>query len=141
MDSFIRDFSGPYFGKLYDGLRHDSGCPFTWGEKAIRMYVEMGIDPRSKTLVFSDSLNFPRMLEIWRHFYGRAKISFGIGTNLMNDVGNVALDIVIKMVAANGRPVAKISDEPGKSMCEDLSYLKYLASQYGIDPSLVKISK
>lgn len=141
MDSFIRDFSDPYFGKLYDGLRHDSGCPFKWGEKAIRMYVEMGIDPRSKALVFSDSLNFPRMLEIWRHFYGRAKVSFGIGTNLMNDVGNVPLDIVIKMVAANGRPVAKISDEPGKSMCEDLGYLQYLARQYGIDPSSVKISK
>lgn len=72
---------------------------------------------------------------------GRAKISFGIGTDLTNDVGNVPLNIVIKMVAANGRPIAKISDEPGKSMCEDLGYLQYLASQYGIDPSLVKISQ
>ncbi|MCW8994632.1 MAG: nicotinate phosphoribosyltransferase [Psychromonas sp.] len=141
MDSFIRDFSDLYFGKLYDGLRHDSGCPFIWGEKAIRMYQQMGIDPLSKTLVFSDSLDFPRMVKIWKQFAGRTKVSFGIGTNLMNDVGNAALDIVIKMVAANGKPVAKISDEPGKSMCEDLSYLQYLASQYGIDPSLVKISK
>ena len=141
MDSFIRDFSDPYFGKLYDGLRHDSGCPFRWGEKAIRMYQKMGVDPLNKTLVFSDSLNFPRMLEIWKQFKGRIKISFGIGTNLMNDVGNVPLDIVIKMVAANGKPVAKISYDPGKSMCEDLGYLQYLASQYGIDPSIVKISK
>ncbi len=140
MDSFIRDFSDPYFGKLYDGLRHDSGCPLQWGEKAIGMYQQMGIDPLSKTLVFSDSLNFPRMIEIYRHFQGRAKISFGIGTDLMNDVGNVPLDIVIKMVAANGKPVAKISDEPGKSMCEDLGYLQYLASVYGIDPRTVKIS-
>ncbi len=141
MDSFVRDFSDPYFGKLYDGLRHDSGCPFVWGEKALQMYQKMGIDPLTKTLVFSDSLTFPRMLEIWKRFNGRAKISFGIGTNLMNDVGNIALDIVIKVVAANGRPVAKISDEPSKSMCEDLSYLQYLASQYGIDPNTVKISQ
>lgn len=140
MDAFVRDFSDPYFGKLYDGLRHDSGCPLQWGEKALTMYRHLGIDPGSKTLVFSDSLNFQRMIEIYRHFKGRAKISFGIGTNLMNDVGNRPLDIVIKLVAANGRPVAKISDEPGKSMCEDLEYLRYLASVYGIDPDSVRIN-
>jgi len=139
MDSFIRDFSDPYFGKLYDGLRHDSGCPFIWGEKAIRLYQDMEIDPLNKTLVFSDSLDMPRMIEIWKRFKGRIKVSFGIGTNLMNDVGNDALSIVIKMVTVNGKPVAKISDEPGKSMCEDLGFLQYLASQYGIDPTTVKV--
>ncbi len=138
IDAFVRDFSDPYFGKLYDGLRHDSGCPFKWGEKVLSMYQDLGIDPMSKTLVFSDSLTFPRMIEIYRYFKGRAKTSFGIGTNLMNDVGNQPLDIVIKMVAANGKPVAKISDEPGKSMCEDIDYLRYLASVYGIDPTTVK---
>ena len=141
MDSFIRDFDDPYFGKLYDGLRHDSGCPFIWGEKAIALYQSMDIDPLNKTLVFSDSLDFPRMIEIWKRFRGRIKVTFGIGTNLMNDVGNTPLSIVIKMITVNGKPVAKISDEPGKSMCEDLGYLQYLASQYGIDPSTVKISK
>ena len=141
MDSFIRDFSDPYFGKLYDGLRHDSGDPIEWGEKAITLYQYMEIDPMSKTLVFSDGLDFPSMLEIWAHFKGRIKTSFGIGTNLMNDVGNTPLNIVIKMVTVNGKPVAKISDEPGKSMCEDLGYLQYLASQYGIDPATVQISK
>ncbi|PLX87179.1 MAG: nicotinate phosphoribosyltransferase [Desulfuromonas sp.] len=141
MDSFIRDFSDPYFVKLYDGLRHDSGDPFGWGEKAFDMYQRMNVDPRGKTLVFSDSLDFPRMLEIYGYFKGRAKISFGIGTNLMNDVGNQPLDIVIKMVAANGKPVAKISDEPGKSMCEDIDYLRYLASVYGIDPETVRIQE
>lgn len=140
MDAFVRDFSDPYFVKLYDGLRHDSGDPFLWGEKAIKVYQDMGIDPHSKTLVFSDSLDFPRMLEIYKYFRGRAKVSFGIGTNLMNDVGNQPLDIVIKMVAANGKPVAKISDEPGKSMCEDLDYLRYLATVYGIDPETVRIN-
>jgi nicotinate phosphoribosyltransferase len=138
-ESFVRDFGDPYFGKLYDGLRHDSGCPFTWGEMMIKMYQDLGIDPAGKTLVFSDSLDFPRMIEIYRYFQGRAKVSFGIGTNLMNDVGNRSLDMVIKMVAANGKPVAKISDEPGKSMCEDIEYLRYLASVYGIDPAAVRI--
>ncbi len=132
MDSFMRDFNDPYFGKLYDGLRHDSGSPFIWGEKAIGMYQQMGIDPVTRTLVFSDSLTFPKMIEIYRHFHGRAKMAFGIGTNLTNDTGTPALDMVIKMVAANGRPVAKISDEPGKSICEDQEYLRYLASVYKI---------
>ena len=133
MDSFMRDFADPYFGKLYDGLRHDSGSPFEWGEKALAMYRRMGIDPLTKTLVFSDSLTFPRMLEIYRFFKGRVKLSFGIGTNLTNDTGCPPLDMVIKLIAANGKPVAKISDEPGKSMCEDPRYLQYLASVYGID--------
>ncbi|MFK5926635.1 MAG: nicotinate phosphoribosyltransferase [Desulfuromusa sp.] len=132
MDSFIRDFSDPYFSKLYDGLRHDSGSPFEWGEKAIAMYQQMGIEPLTKTLVFSDGLNFARMIEIYRYFNGQVKISFGIGTNLTNDVGIQSLDMVIKLVAVNGKPVAKISDEPGKSMCEDPEYLRYLASVYGI---------
>ncbi|MBW6508690.1 MAG: nicotinate phosphoribosyltransferase [Desulfuromonadales bacterium] len=133
MDSFMRDFTDPYFGKLYDGLRHDSGSPFDWGEKAISMYRQMGIDPVTKTLVFSDGLTFPKMIEIYRYFQGRAKVAFGIGTNLTNDTGIPALDMVIKMVAANGRPVAKISDEPGKSICEDKDYLRYLASVYNIE--------
>ena len=137
MDSFVRDFSDPYFGKLYDGLRHDSGSPFDWGEKAIAMYRQMGIDPLTKTLVFSDGLTFQRMLEIYRYFKGRTKVSFGIGTNLTNDVGNRPLNMVIKLVAANGKPVAKLSDEPKKSMCEDPEYLRYLASVYEIkDPIL-----
>jgi len=132
MDAFCRDFADPYFGKLYDGLRHDSGSPYVWGEKALEMYRQMGIDAKSKTLVFSDSLSFPQMLEIYRYFIDRSKVTFGIGTNLTNDVGHVPLNIVIKLVSANGRPVAKISDEPGKSMCEDPEYLRYLASVYNI---------
>ncbi|MEE4255326.1 MAG: nicotinate phosphoribosyltransferase [Desulfuromusa sp.] len=133
MDSFIRDFSDPYFSKLYDGVRHDSGSPFIWGEKAISMYQKMGIDPRSKTLVFSDGLNFSRMIEIYNYFSGQIKLSFGIGTNLTNDVGIHSLDMVIKLIAVNGKPVAKISDEPGKSVCEDPEYLRYLTSVYKIE--------
>ncbi|PLX97941.1 MAG: nicotinate phosphoribosyltransferase [Desulfuromonas sp.] len=132
MDAFVRDFADPYFGKLYDGLRHDSGCPIAWGEKALVMYEQMEIDSRGKTLVFSDKLDFPRMIELYHHFHERIRVSFGIGTNLTNDTGCPPLDMVIKLVSADGRPVAKISDEPGKSMCEDRQYLNYLASVYGI---------
>jgi len=141
MDSFVRDFSDPYFGKLYDGLRHDSGPPVEWGRKAIAMYLRMGIDPLTKTLVFSDSLDFPKMITLYRTFSKRIRVSFGIGTNLTNDVGNAHLNIVFKMVAAAGRPVAKISDEPGKSMCEDREYLHYLATVYGIDPHRLQEAK
>ncbi len=140
MDSFVRDFSASNCAFSYTGLRHDSGCPLTWGEKAIAMFRRLGIDPLTRTLVFSDGLTFPRMIELYRAFQGRAKVLFGIGTNLTNDVGNIPLDIVIKMVAAGGRPVAKISDEPGKSMCEDLAYLRRLAVTYGIDPATVRVA-
>jgi nicotinate phosphoribosyltransferase len=132
MQSFCRDFD-LYFGKLYDGLRHDSGCPFEWGEKAIDLYAGLGIDPASKSLVFSDSLDFARMIAIHQRFAGRARMAFGIGTNICNDVGQEALNIVLKLVRANGQPVAKISDEPGKSMCEDPEYLHYLAKVHEID--------
>jgi nicotinate phosphoribosyltransferase len=132
MDAFIRDFADPYFAKLYDGLRHDSGSPFDWGEKALQMYRDLEVDPQTKTLVFSDGLTFEMMLRLYRHFHERTNVSFGIGTKLTNDVGFTPLNIVIKMVAANGKPVAKISDEPGKSLCEDAEYLAYLAGQYGI---------
>jgi nicotinate phosphoribosyltransferase len=140
MASFVRDFSALSCASSYTGLRHDSGCPFTWGEKAIAMYRRMGVDPLTRTLVFSDGLTFPKMIELYRAFQGRAGLLFGLGTNLTNDVGNLPLDIVIKMVAAGGRPVAKISDEPGKSMCEDLAYLQRLATTYGIDPATVEVA-
>jgi len=140
MEAFSRDFD-LYFGKLFDGLRHDSGCPFEWGEKAIALYESLGLDPGQKTLVFSDGLDFSRMLDIYDRFRGRTNMAFGIGTNLGNDVGFEPLNIVIKMVRANNRPVAKVSDEPGKNMCEDIQYLRYLASVYDIDPETVQVSE
>ena len=131
MEAFCRDFN-LFFGNLYDGLRHDSGDPIAWGERAIRSYEELGIEPICKTLVFSDSLTFGRILEIYDHFRGRINTGFGIGTKLTNDLGYEPLNIVIKMVTCNGRPVAKISDAPGKSMCEDTAYLENLAQLYEI---------
>jgi len=127
MDAFLRDFSLKN-AELYDGLRHDSGDPIEWGHKAIKFYKRMGINPKKKTLVFSDGLSVPKALTIHDHFAHAINVSFGIGTRLTNDVGYVPLNIVIKMVECDNLPVAKISDSPGKSMCKDKAYMEYLQS-------------
>ncbi len=131
-DAFIRDFD-LYFCKLFDGARQDSGDPFVWGEKVLKHYKAMRVDAKTKTFVFSDSLNFSRALDLYRHFKDRAQLAFGIGTNLTNDLGYKTLDIVIKMVECNGQPVAKISEEPGKTMCRDDSYLNYLRKVFRME--------
>lgn len=125
MDAFLRDFD-LYFAKLFDGLRHDSGDPVVWGEKALAHYQALRIDPTSKRLVFSDGLNVTRALELYRHFRGRIQTSFGIGTDLSNDTPHKALNIVMKITACNGQPVAKLSDAPGKTLCDDETFLAYL---------------
>ena len=125
LDAFLRDFD-LYFCKLFDGLRHDSGDPFVWGERILAHLERHQIDPRTKLLVFSDGLDIKRVMELYRHFSGRCNLSFGIGTNLTNDLGPTPLQIVIKMVRCNGQPVAKISDSPGKQMCGNPGYLRYL---------------
>ncbi len=125
MDAFLADFD-LYFAKLFDGLRHDSGDPIRWGEQAIAHYRKLRIDPRTKRLVFSDALNLPRALDIHRHFRDRIPATFGIGTDLTNDTPHRALNIVMKMIACGGQPVAKLSDSPGKTLCEDPTYLAYL---------------
>jgi len=133
-DAFLRDFD-MYFCKLFDGARHDSGDPFEWGEKMIAHYRQHRVDPRSKTLIFSDQLSFPLAIEIARRFHGRAKTAFGIGTNLTNDVGFEPINIVIKMTECNGQPVAKVSDAPGKTVSTDPGYLAYLRQVYGLEPA------
>jgi nicotinate phosphoribosyltransferase len=125
MDAFLRDFD-LFFCKLFDGVRHDSGDPFEWGEKLIAHYQKMRIDPRSKVMVFSDSLNVPLAIRLHEYFKGRSQTAFGIGTNLTNDIGFRPLQIVIKMTRCNGQPVAKISDEPSKAMDYDPTYVAYL---------------
>jgi len=131
MDAFLRDFD-LFFCKLFDGVRHDSGDPFEWGEKLIAHYERMRIDPRTKTLVFSDSLTIPLAMRLFEYFKGRARTSFGIGTNLTNDLGYEPLQIVIKMTRCNGQPVAKISDEPSKAMDYDPSYVAYLREVFEV---------
>ncbi|MGD9951922.1 MAG: nicotinate phosphoribosyltransferase [Burkholderiales bacterium] len=133
-EAFLRDFD-MFFCKLFDGARHDSGDPFDWGEKMIAHYRRNRVDPKSKTLIFSDQLSFPLAIEIARRFRGRAKTAFGIGTNLTNDVGFEPINIVIKMVECNGQPVAKVSDAPGKTVSTDPGYLAYLRQVYGLEPA------
>jgi len=125
MDAFLRDFD-MFFAKLYDGCRHDSGDPIEWGEKLIAHYESMNINPKTKTAIWSDGLTIPKAISIYMNFHERIKCGFGIGTNLTNDVGFDPLNIVIKMIECNGQPVAKLSDSPGKTMCEDKEYVKYL---------------
>lgn len=134
MGAFLRDFD-MYFCKLFDGARHDSGDPFTWGERMIQHYRNNRSDPRTKTLVFSDALDFPKAIELFRRFSQRCKLSFGIGTNLTNDLGYEPLQIVIKMVRCNGQPVAKVSDAPEKTMCDDPAYLAYLRQVFELPPA------
>ena len=131
MDAFLRDFD-LFFCKLFDGVRHDSGDPFEWGEKMIAHYQKMRIDPRSKVMVFSDSLNAPLAIRLFEYFKGRSQTAFGVGTNLTNDLGYDALQIVIKMTRCNGQPVAKISDEPSKAMDYDPSYVAYLREVFEV---------
>ncbi len=131
-NAFLRDFD-MYFCKLFDGARHDSGDPFQWGERMIDHYSRSRVDPRTKTLIFSDSLTIPRTIELYRQFAGRCQLAFGVGTNLTNDLGYEALQIVIKMTRCNGQPVAKLSDTPGKGMCDDEKYLAYLKQVFQID--------
>jgi nicotinate phosphoribosyltransferase len=123
MQAFLRDFD-MYFCKLFDGARHDSGDPFDWGERLLKHYEANRCDPRTKILVFSDALDIPKVLQLYERFRGRCKLAFGLGYN--------PLQIVIKMVRCNGQPVAKLSDSPGKNMCEDKAYLAYLRQVFGI---------
>ena len=124
-DCFLKDFRLT-FSTLFSGVRHDSGDPMVWGDKMIEHYKSLGIDPMTKTLLFSDSLDFYKARDIVNYFDGRAKVAFGIGTWLSNDCGVVPLNIVMKVTEANGQPVAKISDASGKGMCKDESYVDYL---------------
>ncbi|MBR3298563.1 MAG: nicotinate phosphoribosyltransferase, partial [Clostridia bacterium] len=124
-DLFLMDFDRSMVNN-YSGVRHDSGDPYEWGEKMIAHYQKYGVDPKTKLLLFSDSLDFDRAQKLYDHFKDRAKVSFGIGTFCSNDTGKMPLNIVIKLQYVNGLPVAKLSDAPGKAMCRDEQYLEYL---------------
>ena len=132
MDAFTADFD-LYLAKLFDGLRHDSGDPIEWAEKAIAHYRRLGIDPMTRQLVFSDGLDFPKALGIYRALAGRSNTSYGIGTQLTCDIPGVEpTNMVIKMTSCNGQPVAKISDSPGKTMCRDEAFVAYLKHVFSV---------
>lgn len=139
MDAFLRDF-GPEFAERYQGLRHDSGDPVEWGEKAIAHYEKLGIDPMMKVLVFSDNLDLAKAVDLYRHFSSRVNLSFGIGTRLTCDIPQVKpLNIVIKLVECNGKPVAKLSDSPGKTICHDKAFVRALRKAFDL-PQVKKAS-
>ena len=126
-DLFLMDFNRSMVNN-YSGVRHDSGDPYEWGEKIIAHYEKYGVDPRTKQLLFSDSLSFDKAQALYEYFRDRTKVSFGIGTFCSNDTCEEALNIVIKLQYVNGRPVAKLSDNPEKAMCMENDYLTYLKS-------------
>ncbi|MEG0197281.1 MAG: nicotinate phosphoribosyltransferase [Acinetobacter sp.] len=131
MDAFLRDFD-LYFAKLFDGLRHDSGDPYEWGDKAYAHYKKLKVDSKSKMLTFSDGLNLEKAWNLHQYFKDRFQVSFGIGTNLTNDMGQTPLNIVLKLVECNGQSVAKISDSPGKTMTDNDTFLAYLRQVFQI---------
>lgn len=124
-DCFLRDFQLTY-ATLFSGVRHDSGDPYEWGDKMIEHYKNLGIDARTKTLLFSDSLDFERANNLYKYFKDKSKVAFGIGTYISNDTLVPPLNIVMKTTACNGMDVAKISDTPGKGMCKNPEYVDYL---------------
>lgn len=124
-ECFLKDFQLT-FATLFSGVRHDSGDPFEWAEKMISHYKELGIDPKTKTLLFSDSLDFERADKIWKNLHDRINVAFGIGTYISNDTDVEALNIVMKVTDCNNMDVAKISDVSGKGMCKNPDYVDYL---------------
>lgn len=139
-DAFLRDFD-LYFAKLFDGCRHDSGDPYVWGDKLIRHYEGLNIDPKTKIAVFSDGLKFPDIIDLFFRFHHRIKCSFGPGTNLTNDTGHKALQIVMKMIECNGRPVAKIADTDGKGMCKDPRFERYIKEIFHVQMEYIRSGK
>ena len=124
-DIFLKDFQLT-FATLFSGVRHDSGDPYEWGEKLIKHYENLGIDPKTKTLLFSDNLDFKKASDLFYHFNSRINVAFGIGTYIANDTDVEPLNIVMKVTECNNMPVAKISDTDGKCMCEDEDYIDHL---------------
>lgn len=113
LDSFLKDFDAKY-ARLFDGVRHDSGDPYLFADKIIEHYKKLGIDPMSKTIVYSDGLDVETSIKLAEYCRGKIKTSFGIGTHFTNDVGVKALNIVIKLFMIDGNHVIKLSDDAGK---------------------------
>ena len=124
-DCFLKDFQLT-FASLFNGVRHDSGDTIEWGEKMLKHYESLNIDSKTKTLLFSDSLNFEKADKIWYHFHNRTNVAFGIGTYISNDTCVEPLNIVMKVTKCNGMDVAKLSDVEGKGMCKNPEYVDYL---------------
>jgi nicotinate phosphoribosyltransferase len=133
-DAFLKDFDDPLFYKLFDGVREDSEPdPIAFGHKMVNFYLQRKIDPKSKSIIFSNGLSFEQAKKIYFELHNLINVSFGIGTNLTNDTGKPRLDIVMKMTECNGQPVAKISNEPSKAVCNSPEFLNYLKQVYRVE--------
>lgn len=130
-DVFLRSFD-KHLANAYEGVRHDSGDWQVWAKKMLAHYRSLKINPKAKLLTFSDSLDFPKMVGIYNELNKESKVGFGIGTNLVNDIGFEPLSIVMKMVRCNDRPVLKLSDDPSKAICADALYLQYVKHALGV---------
>ena len=124
-DAFLEDFNEKY-ATLFSGVRHDSGCPFKWGDKIIKHYEKLGINPKTKTLLFSDSLNFEKAQEIYDEFEGKCNVAFGIGTFLTADTFVKPLNVVMKITECNRVPVCKVTDDPVKAMGNSKVYIDFI---------------
>lgn len=122
--TFFNNFSRKH-AKLFDGIRQDSGDEYQFVMKAIARYKGLGIDPSTKTIVFSNALDFEKAKDINEYCRGRINASFGIGTNLTNDTGNKPANIVMKLSLcqmSEGKPIyncVKLSDDLGKHHGEE----------------------
>nr|AGU68110.1 nicotinate phosphoribosyltransferase [Angomonas desouzai] len=132
MDAFLADFNSE-LANAYQGLRQDSGDPVRWGQKALAHYKRLGIDAKEKVLVFSDGLNLETAAELYNKFKDQVNVMCGIGTQLTCSIEGVrAMNIVLKMVRCQGKPVAKISDSTGKIMCEDTEFIEKLCETFQV---------
>src|SRR5699024_9715220 len=131
MDAFLRDFD-LYFAKLFDGLRHDSGDPYVWGDKAIAHYKKLKIDPRTKILTFSDGLDLDKAWHCQRYVTGQIRASVGTGPHFTTDMGITSISIVLNLVECNGQPVAQLSDSPGQTIINNDTYLAYLRQVFEV---------
>jgi len=129
-EAFFEDFDH-VLARAFAGVRHDSGDPIKFGHDVIAHYKKLNIDPRTKVIIFSDGLDIPLAIKIFKEFTGRIGISFGIGTNLTNDLGVTPLNIVIKLIECNNKPVIKLSDNPNKAI-GDPAMIKIVKNMYNI---------
>jgi len=129
-NAFFNDFD-IVLAREFSGVRHDSGDAIQFGRNVIDHYKKLGIDPKTKSIVFSDGLDIPTAINIFKEFTGLIGVSFGIGTNLTNDLSVTPLNIVIKLIECNGKPVVKLSDNPSKAM-GDLEMIEKVKTAYGV---------
>lgn len=129
LDVFLCDFD-MYFCKLFDGVCYDFGDLFDWGDCMLVYFQQCWVDLCSKVLVFSDGFDIVKVMCLYDYFCGCCQVVFGVGIYLINDLGLMLFNIVIKMVCCNGQLVVKFSDLLGKSMCDDLGYLVYLCQVF-----------